>query len=264
MGLSTCHIRPRYWAEVSERGSYVAVRSSGVRQPCKVKSKRGAVISFTRRSRSRMLRTFAQIDRDYIGSSLLVTLTYPRSFPTESGTYKRHFHSFSKRLRRVFPNSSAIWKLEFQTRGAAHYHLLVMGVPFLAKEWLSHAWYDVVGSHDPRHLRAGTQVQRCKSTRQALSYAAKYVAKISTGAQVEHTGRFWGVVGRESLHKSVIQWQLDRIGFTRLSRVIRNLVRSRSRTNHGRWRQTNWCFANGNAGVRAILYAAGMTWTPNT
>jgi len=76
-------------------------------------------------------------------------------------------------------------ELEYQQR-APHFHLVVMGVPFLARQWLSRAWYQIVGSDDPRHLRAGTQVQRCKSTRKAhQSYAAKYVAKISTCAPVQ-------------------------------------------------------------------------------
>jgi len=33
LGLSRCHIRPRYFAELSEHGSYLAVKAVGV-QPC--------------------------------------------------------------------------------------------------------------------------------------------------------------------------------------------------------------------------------------
>lgn len=260
MGLSRCHIGPRYWGEVSPHGSYLAVRSSGVSQ-CKVQTTtRGKVTSFTRRSRSRMLRHFSQIDRDVLSSSLLVTLTYPRSFPTDACTYRRHFHSFSKRLLRAFPSASATWKLEFQSRGAAHYHLIVSGVPFIAKGWLSRAWYAVVGSDDIRHLHAGTQIERCDSHRKALAYAAKYVAKISVGPSANHEGRFWGVVGRSNLHKSVLQWPLERSGHARLARVIRALVGSRSKPTETRRRGVGWCFADGRAGVRAIQFAGGLTW----
>ena len=219
---------------------------------------RGTVTQFTQRSRSRMLRKFSQVDRSSLSRSLLVTLTYPRSFPTESSIYRRHFHSFSKRLRRTFPTSCAIWKLEFQTRGAAHFHLIVMGVPFLARGWLSRAWYQIVGSGDERHFRAGTQVQRVHSTRKALTYASKYVAKVSTRAPAEHAGRFWGVIGRQHLHASVIQWEVDRRGHARLSRFIRRLVGSRTNTNHAKRSPPGWCFARGERGVRAIQWAAEL------
>jgi hypothetical protein len=258
MGLSSCHIRPRYWAEYSPDAQYLAVRSTGVRQCIPPTSARGQVRSFTRGSRRRMLKRFAQIDRDALGRSLLVTLTYPRSFPTESSTYKRHFHSFSKRLQRTFPNSSAIWKLEFQTRGAPHYHLIVMGVPFMARQWLSRAWYQVVQSNDERHFRAGTQVQRCDTPRKALSYAAKYVAKITTGSTGDHTGRFWGVVGRANLRQSVCQWPLERRGFARLARVIRHLAGSRSKPTTKLWRPPGWIYCQGARAVEAVAWAAGL------
>jgi len=51
---------------------------------------------------------FASVDRVALSKSLLVTLTYPRSFPTDTSTSRRHFHSFSKRLARTFPTSCAI------------------------------------------------------------------------------------------------------------------------------------------------------------
>jgi len=127
----------------------------------------GTVTQFTRRSRAPHAKKFASVDRVALSKSLLVTLTYPRSFPTDTSTSRRHFHSFSKRLARTFPTSCAIWKLEYQQR-APHTSLGSDGVPFLARQWLSRAWYQI-GSDDPRHLRAGTQVQRCKSTRKALS-----------------------------------------------------------------------------------------------
>jgi hypothetical protein len=211
-----------------------------------------------------MLRHFATMNRDVLSGSLLVTLTYPRSFPTEPSISKRHFHAFSKRLLRAYPTSSATWKLEYQTRGAPHYHLIVSGISFLERTWLSKAWYEVVGSGDPRHLRAGTQVERCDSTRQALAYAAKYCAKVSTGAPVAHVGRFWGVIGRANLDQSVIRWPLDRSGHARLSRFIRNLVGSRPRKTPKRRSNVGWCFANGARGVAAITAAAGLRCSPVT
>ena len=210
-----------------------------------------------------MLQHFARLDRAALGSSLLVTLTYPGIFPTDASTFRRHFHSFSKRLRRTFPTSCATWKLEYQTRGAPHFHLIVTGVPFIAKAWLSRCWYQVVGSQDERHLRAGTQVQRCRSARKALSYAAKYVAKLSTSAPLEHQGRFWGVVGRRNMPVCIDRWPLDRRGVARLSRAIRHLVGSRSRHRKtARVQSIRWCFAAGDRAEVLAKWASGVQWSP--
>jgi hypothetical protein len=258
VGLSRCHTSPRYWAEYTPDAQYLAVRSIGVRQCIPPTQQRGLVNGFSPGSRRRMLKRFAQIDRDYLGQSLLVTLTYPRTFPTESSTYKRHLDTFSKRLQRTFPRSSAIWKLEYQERGAPHFHLIVMGVPFMARAWLSRAWYEIVRSNDERHLRAGTQVQRCNSARKACAYASKYVAKISVGTPVGHSGRFWGVVGRQNLAKNLCQWQLDRRGFTRLSRVIRNLAASRRKSTAKRRFTAQWIYCDGRRGIELVAWAAGL------
>lgn len=47
--------------------------------------------------------------------------------------------------------------LEFQDRGAPHYHILITGI--LDRQELSRMWYDIVNSGDPRHLQAGTSIQ---------------------------------------------------------------------------------------------------------
>ncbi|MBI5849316.1 MAG: hypothetical protein HZB31_15450 [Nitrospirae bacterium] len=47
--------------------------------------------------------------------------------------------------------------MEFQERGAPHFHILVTGI--IDRQELSRMWFDVVGSGDPRHLQAGTSIQ---------------------------------------------------------------------------------------------------------
>ena len=75
---------------------------------------------------------------DYAQVPLWLDLTYPDQFPTSCDVWKNHLELFFKRLKRRFPKSSAIWKLEFQTRKsganqgkiAPHFHLLLWGVPW--------------------------------------------------------------------------------------------------------------------------------------
>ena len=256
LGLSRCHTSPRYAARVSTDGAYLAVASYGEKGPTTRVSSRGQVRAFTRRSRSRLLQLCASVDRIELSKSLLVTLTYPRSYTTESSTWKRHLDVFSKRLARTFPTSSAIWKLEFQKRGAPHYHLIVLGVPFLAREWLSRAWYEVVGSGDERHKRAGTQVARVLSYKKAIAYAAKYVAKVSTNDDPQYVGRYWGVLSRRALPAHIYEWRLSKRGSVRLARAIRGLAKSRSRASKNRRYTAKWVVCRGDRGAILAAYAA--------
>lgn len=252
----------RYWGEVAPAGTYLAVRSTGVKQ-CVTPhpSTRGNVTSFSRRSRSRMLKTTAKISQTQLSTSLFVTLTYPAQFSTESCIQRAHFKSWLMRLQRKFSRVSAIWKLEFQQRGAPHWHLLLLNVPFLARQWLSQSWYEVVGSDDPRHLRAGTNVQRSESRRKAVSYVAKYIAKLPEREGPPWQGRFWGVIGRKYVDTNTLQWELDVRGFARLARAIRHVVHSRSAVSNLRTRRNvGWCFFDGARGVALLQWAAGLTW----
>ena len=77
------------------------------------------------------------------------------------------------------------------------------GVFFLdsLRQWVARHWYDVVGSKSFSHYRAGTRVEKLRTTKGAFAYAAKrYVAKKEEMAELEHKpGRFWGVVGRKNV-----------------------------------------------------------------
>jgi hypothetical protein len=162
---------------------------------------------------------------------LFITLTYPADYPGDWQLWKRHLGAWFDRVRRRLPRAAAVWKLEPQKRGAPHFHLLVVGVPFLAKDWLSRSWYEVVGSHDPKHLAAGTQVQLARSHKGVIAYASKYTAKPERlpASWQDGVGRWWGVYNRPGLG---IAWETMPITpwqFRQLARVFRRLVRARER-----------------------------------
>lgn len=138
----------------------------------------------------------------------MVTLTYPQGYPKDGRVFKDHLRRFLQELQRYSRiNSdgtrgtqqrySAFWFLEFQKRGAAHFHIFT--TDDYPKEWIARTWYRIVGSDDDRHLRAGTRIERMRSGRRGVcSYALKYAAKADQKAPPEWTknvGRFWGVSG---------------------------------------------------------------------
>jgi hypothetical protein len=78
------------------------------------------------------------------------------------------------------------------------------GRVFLAdslKAWSSRNWFDVVGSDNLAHFKAGTRVERLKTIKGAFAYAGKrYIAKKENIPEMaQKPGRFWGVVGRKNL-----------------------------------------------------------------
>jgi len=204
---------------------------------------RGEVRGFSRQSRKRLIDLLHQVDRAAVDVPLFVTLTYPAEWPADWQEYKAHLAAWLKRLQRAYPDASVIWRLEYQKRGAPHYHILVFGVSFLPVEWVSSSWFEVVGSGDVRHLQAGTQVARVLTWRGASFYVAKYLGKVQEYASIP-TGRLWGVRG--DLPVDLVELELSWDSWHKVRRVL------------GKWykRKTGrpaWWVSQRRAGITAYL-----------
>lgn len=205
-GLSTCHNSPMITAYVgasylkvskSVKHSEMVADNTSQMDDKEQKVKRGRISEFTKKSRLRLMREMSKMRRDAL--PVLVTLTYPAVYPDNPKIWKRHLDNFLKRLQRKYPNISGVWKLEPQKRGAPHFHLLVWGAPYLGLlHCVALMWFQVVGSGDEKHLRAGTRVEQVKSQRGVMFYASKYLGKEIT-VDWGCAGRFWGKFGKESL-----------------------------------------------------------------
>lgn len=172
------------------------------------------------------------VPTEHVGRGVLfITLTYPGNYAGDWHTWKAQLRAWFERLRRRLPAAGVTWKLEPQKRGAPHFHLLVVGVPFIAKEWLSSSWYQVVKSGDPKHKEAGTQVQLAHSHRGVLAYAAKYCAKAEELPPDWQggVGRWWGVYNRGAFGVSWSWSWLSEGDYWMAVRTFRRLIRSRDR-----------------------------------
>lgn len=160
--------------------------------------KRGRIVALSRASRSRLV----LVARNSEPLKIFVTLTYPREFPADGRVVKAHLRAFTMRIRRRWPDTRGLWWLEFQQRGAPHFHLVLAGERSdveVLREWVALAWYEVVGSGDPKHLSAGTSVEWWRSSSGTLgTYVAKEAAKWvqkQVPEDFENVGRFWGQFG---------------------------------------------------------------------
>jgi hypothetical protein len=222
--------------------AYPEGRLASLRMPAdrdKPPASRGEINGFSRWSRRRLLELLHTVER---GAALpvFVTLTFPDFFPTIEEA-RTKLDSWLKRIRRKFPEASAVWRLETidrksgSNRGqvAPHFHLMVWGVGEGDGAWMSEAWWEVNGKSDYAHLRHGCDAQQIESWRGVASYVGKYMSKDS---EHECRGRVWGIHNRARL--PVAAPEVRRVDIRtafRVRRTIRRLMHARGRRGKSKW-----------------------------
>lgn len=210
------------YANFEAQGSLVKIKIKNPKltQFANKRSTRGRIGAFSRKSRKRLLELTARLDLKAatLGKHItFITLTYGQAWPENPEEPKAHLRALLERLRRFAPQSSGIWRLEFQERGAPHFHLILFDMPFLPKEQLKAAWGEIIGLSywDKSQAIAKppfTRIEAIKSGRRAVSYVSKYVAKADAPSDENavavsgfnnvpylHAGRFWGIFNNEFL-----------------------------------------------------------------
>ena len=192
---------------------------------------RGRISEWSPKSRMRLRYAMAGLDRAALGRGFFLTLTYPGEFPApeNSEIYQTHRHRFTQALQREISRECAgFWKLEFQARGAAHFHLLLLGYEgdvVRLREWVARRWYELVGSGDERHLRAGTQTDAARGVAGAMCYLAKYVSKADQTLPGNFSGRYWGRFNGAALPVApVTTVDLSASDSAKVSRWMRRIV----------------------------------------
>jgi len=193
--------------------------------------KRAKIINFSKRSLKRLKHLIRNSSNVW---KSIVTLTYPAAFVPDGRLVKSHLNSFLQYLRRR--KIKYLWVLEFQQRGAAHFHILVSD--YINKNDLSNEWYNVVSSGDERHLRAGTQIQSIKSEKHLFSYLYSYVNKLHqkvVPVLFQSVGRFWGA-SRNLLVFKLYQKISHYYNLSRSIRLLRRWYRAHLRKFKIKWK----------------------------
>lgn len=219
----------------------------------------GAITEWSRKSRSAMCRTFAELDYNPLVESgrvpAMVTLTYPGDWEIvapDGVSVKRHMVLWRKRFQREYGEPARyIWKLEFQRRGAPHIHLWMAppnspgrsGRGFA--QWLSDTWAQIVDHPDPeqraRHRLAGTAVdvrsglKACDPKRLAIYFTKHSSPNMHGDKEYQHIvpelwqqtgrgpGRFWGVYG---LKKAIAVVEVAQHAYLTARRIVRRWSRN--------------------------------------
>jgi hypothetical protein len=94
-------------------------------------------------------------------------------------------------------------------------------------DWVSVAWYHVVGSHDLNHFQAGASVERVRSWGGVMSYCSKYMAKLGGFGFLEEVpiGRSWGVFNRAAIPwAKILELDLDVETGVAIRRIMRRYL----------------------------------------
>jgi hypothetical protein len=232
------------------------------------------ITQWSRKSRANMVRALCELDyrpllADPSRMPAMVTLTYPGDWLTvvpDGKTAKRHLQALRKRYVKAWGRDlHAVWKLEFQDRGAPHFHLLMVpphgtarmpgkrarksawvgaGMPF--RMWLSAVWVDIVDHPDPeqrrRHTLAGTGVDFAKGlsasdpkrvsvyfTKHGAFRAKEYQNSVPEPWQApgKGPGRFWGYWG---LRRVTVGVEVTAEQAAWAARIVRRWARAQGTT----------------------------------
>jgi hypothetical protein len=204
------------------------------------------IVAWSGKSRANFVHVMCELDYAPMFSSVyrvaaMLTLTYPADWLTvapDGRTVKKHLDTFRKRYLRAWGEALiCVWKLEFQRRGAPHFHILLVpphgkageyrlamakrrrpaigdGLPF--RQWVSITWADIVNHPDPeerrKHEAAGTGLDfaeglRATDPKRVAVYFLKHGG--ASAKEYQHIvpepwrepgkgpGRFWGYWGLE-------------------------------------------------------------------
>jgi hypothetical protein len=133
----------------------------------------------------------------------MLTLSYPAAFPNSGTVVKYHWNQLRTNLKRWYDDFSYVWVLEFQKRGAPHFHVLNTLDPRPADRIkVADRWAKIVaGKNVPDRYkvyqvhRFPKQWEKFRLEDGAKRYILKYALK-PYQKEVPHkfwdVGRFWG------------------------------------------------------------------------
>ena len=161
---------------------------------------RSSIVGFSKGSGARMGRYLRECTAKY---AYMHTLTYPADYPHDGRVVKEHLRQYLQSISRLAASNgrksevSHFWFLEFQKRGAPHFHIFT--TEFVSYEWCRDLWFNIVRSGDIRHFRACIRVEKLiKGKKGMISYARKYAMKQyqkDVPPEFMNVGRFWGIHG---------------------------------------------------------------------
>ncbi len=196
-------------------------------------AKRGTLRGLSSRARVRLIRFLATINRP--DSALFVTLTY-RDYSEDWKVWKKQLNAVLSALRFKWPHFCGVWRLEFQERGAPHFHLLLWPGAVTREEaefWFRERWLTLIGGKTKAQLAHGVKVESVRDLRNSGFYLSIYQAKDKQDRTDINTGREWGYINPKALNTEPIREAvINKTELRYLRRLLRRSYQSTHRTTY--------------------------------
>lgn len=221
------------------------------------------ITTFTHKSRLNLIDQLSMINQKRIPATSVWFLTLTlKGGVSENYECKRYLNNFLTQLRSKYRRKKWFycWKLEFQNRGVAHFHICLFGLKRVHHYWIRKTWsritmgkkdFDRVCSSNKNKSQlfkklVVTDLQRSKGwgeTQQYFSKTLGYVSKCDDEQKVlikkynsfRPIGRFWGI-GNKDIYKSFINRKtikMTKKEFFTIRRAYIKCLKSRWLRTHG-------------------------------
>lgn len=163
------------------------------------KRKEEDITSFSINSRSRLIKLFSEVSLSHYNKIYWVTLTFHEDWPADPKKLKVILGNYIKRLNRFDKELHYIWRLEWQKRGAPHFHFIILiqkkGKKF-REGWLIDAikqnWIEVKKCNCKYCKQYAVKTEELCTYRKAVYYVSKYIGKVDETKIDAAIGRRWG------------------------------------------------------------------------
>jgi hypothetical protein len=154
---------------------------------------------FSRKSRTRMFNLFTRINYSDYGFPVFSSNTWQHDFPDTRITIKNFLKNYYEGLKSKLPSHKIVWKLEYQKRGAPHYHLMLLpedsSIDFRNAKYsniISDEWFKRKKCKCDDCKKYSVKVKAINDFKHAMIYISKELAKVGENYQEHDLGRIWG------------------------------------------------------------------------
>lgn len=184
---------------------------------------RREIAVFSKRARERLAMTARNTDIEFLS---MITLTYGVDFPNDGKVVKGHLAAMLRKIKSTFGRFDYLWFLEFQRRGAPHFHIItdLPSPSSWERSVFAASWVEVVGAKHWRYSSIRTKRlnfldvamydvhshpkswEPIRSKDGASKYVLKYALKMEQKViphGYRNVGRLWGTSRpvKEAAHK---------------------------------------------------------------
>ena len=154
---------------------------------------------FSEKSRKHLFNIFNCLEYSEYGLPCFISATWHYDAPSERTALKSDLEKFVQMLKRGLPEFHSIWKLEYQKRGAPHFHFILLPLDKKEKmytpereKFIKEKWLSLKKCKCKSCASYAIKTVNCESYLMSISYISKEIAKVQDNYFDHDLGRIWG------------------------------------------------------------------------